>query len=118
MELETDISKMEPVETIPQEQQPFDIEQIDKMAPERAALAWENFLKRIGARMPENKARETLLAELKEAATKKGKSVDIASSLWNPPVANIEKLKKYLSGEYHISDIRTYEELAGGSRSH
>lgn len=104
------------MEQIPQEQ-PFDpkqiIKQIDKMAPELAVLAWENFLKRIGARVPENQAREMLLEELRNFSGKRTGSKDV---LWGVPETSVEKLKKYLNGEYHISDIRTYEELAGGNK--
>lgn len=95
----------------------FDIEQVDKMNPLLAALAWENFLKRLGAGAREDKAREMLLEELKEFSIKKSKPSDgVAASLWGEPNKRIEELKNYLRGELKASDLRTFEELAGGQK--
>lgn len=48
------------------EKKTFIVEQIDEMDPKLAALAWENFLKRLASGIPEHEARSILKEELQD----------------------------------------------------
>lgn len=89
------------------------MEEIDAIDPRRAALAWENFLKRLGNDIREDDARKLLEEELKEFSNNKNKIDD--SILWGSPEIRVNELKLYLLGELDASSLKTYEELSGGS---
>ena len=74
-------------------------EDIDKIDIRRAALAWQNFIKRLAGEMPENTAKEILIEELKEFANKK-EPVNPNIALMNArPEESVAELKKYITGK-------------------
>ena len=88
------------------------MEEIDAMDPRRAALAWENFLKRLGNGIHEDDARKLLNEELKEFSSKKNGFDD--TILWGLSEIRVNELKLYLLGEIDASSLKTFEELSGG----
>ncbi|MEK7151346.1 MAG: hypothetical protein AAB784_01345 [Patescibacteria group bacterium] len=89
------------------------LEEIDAMDPKRVALAWENFLKRLGGDMREDDARKLLEEELREFSNNKNEIDSVV--LWGSPEIRVTELKLYLLGEIDAVSLRTYEELSGGN---
>ena len=93
-----------------QEKKSITAEDIDKIDPLRAALAWENFKKRLDTKMPEKEARQLLIEELREALSKKGvANTSIPSVLFWKPEESVEDLKRYLDGKLTTSQMKLWE---------
>ncbi|MEK7508868.1 MAG: hypothetical protein AAB568_03390 [Patescibacteria group bacterium] len=72
----------------------------NEMDPNLAALAWENFLKRIDNGEPEGKARTLLSEELELFSKEAGKNPNISALLLdNNAQESASELKKYLVGK-------------------
>ena len=83
-----------------QPRQKTELDLASEMDSNLAALAWENFLKRIDNGEPEGKARAILSEELELFSKEAGKNPNISTLLLdNNAPESVAELKKYLVGK-------------------
>lgn len=79
---------------------------LDSIHPKLAALAWENFLKRIADGMKEEAARPIFFGELQEYMGRPEPKNPNMPFLDGNPDASYEELKKYLADKLMVSESR------------